>query len=354
VSGSSTVFVEAAARLHFGVLDLRGERGRWFGGLGAAASSPTLLVSARRAPTLAVDGADAERAAGFARAFLAHYELSARAGDVSNADAVGAHVTVHRALPAHAGLGSGTQLALAVAKALAELYGVAASAAELAIALGRARRSAVGTWTFAGGGLVVEGGRRVVSEGGGRLDGEGGGRLDGESGRPVAGVGPLIARLPFPPTWRSVVAVPRHAPGMSGAEEAAAFATLPPPPDGEVEQIAHLVLMVLLPALADADLGAFGRALTAIQTITGRWFAPVQGGAFARGPSEELVRRMAECGAAGVGQSSWGPAVYGIVDGRDEGVRLADHVRAALERSGGGAVYEGPFRAEGARVWRSC
>lgn len=345
MSGSGTVFVEAAARLHFGVLDLRGARGRWFGGIGAAASPPTLLVSACRAPTLAVDGADAERAAGFARAFLAHYALGAPGSDVDNAAGIGAHITVHRALPAHAGLGSGTQLALAVAKALAELYGVGASAADLALAVGRAQRSAVGTWTFAGGGLVVEGGRRVVSRRAPLQDSEG--------GRRVAGVGPLIARLPFPPTWRSVVAVPRHAPAMSGAEEAAAFARLPPPPDGEVEQIAHLVLMALLPALADADLGAFGRALTAIQAMTGRWFAPVQGGVFAPGPSAELVRRMAECGASGVGQSSWGPSVYGIVDGEDEGVRLADHARAVLERCGGGTVYEGPFRAEGARVWRS-
>jgi beta-RFAP synthase len=344
VNGSGTVFVEAAARLHFGVLDLRGARGRWFGGLGAAASSPTLLVSACRAPTLAVDGADAERAAAFARAFLAHYDLGARAGDLDHAAGIGAHITVHRALPAHAGLGSGTQLALAVAKALAELCDVAASAAELAVAAGRAQRSAVGTWTFAGGGLVVEGGRRVVSSG--PLE-------DNEWGRRVAGVGPLIARLPFPPTWRCVVAVPRHAPALSGAEEAAAFARLPPPSEGEVDQIAHLVLMALLPALADADLEAFGRALTAIQAMTGRWFAPVQGGTFAPGPSQELVRRMAECGASGVGQSSWGPSVYGIVDGGDEGVRLADHARAVLERCGGGTVYEGPFRAEGARVWRS-
>ena len=62
---------------------------------------------------------------------------------------------------------------------------------------------------------------------------------------------------------------------------------------------------------------------------------------------------MAEWGAPGVGQSSWGPAVYGIVDGEDAGRRLAERVRTALDRSGvGGAVYEGPFRTTGARVWR--
>ena len=321
MNGAPSVFVETAARLHFGVLDLRGGRGRWFGGIGAAAPSPTLLVSASPAPDLTVAGEHADRTAAFAHAFLAHHHLDR-----------GARVLVHRALPAHAGLGSGTQLALAVGRALAELHGVATTPAELAMAVGRAQRSAIGTWTFAGGGLVVEGGRRVDRD----------------------RVGPRIARLPFPPGWRCIVAVPRRPPAISGAAEADALAALPPPPDREVEHVAHLVLMALLPALADSDLDTFGGALTAIQTITGRWFAAVQGGAFAPGPGAELLRRMAEWGATGVGQSSWGPAVYGIVDGESAGARLADRVRAAVDRCGGGDVFEGPFRAEGARVWRSA
>src|SRR5690349_378254 len=109
----AAVFVEASARLHFGVLDLRGARGRWFGGIGASASSPTLLVSASRADVLSAQGADADRASEFARLFLAHHQLRG-----------GAAIHVHRILPSHVGLGSGTQLALAVARALAELYGV--------------------------------------------------------------------------------------------------------------------------------------------------------------------------------------------------------------------------------------
>jgi len=50
-----------------------------------------------------------------------------------------------------------------------------------------------------------------------------------------------------------------------------------------------------------------------------------------------------------VGQSSWGPAVYGIVEGEDAGLRLAERVRRVLRDDG--AVYVGPFRSEGARVW---
>ena len=317
--GDAAVFVETAARLHFGVLDLRGATGRWFGGIGAAAPAPTLLVSARHDSTLTADGADADRAAAFASAFLAHHRLE-----------VGARVSVHRSLPAHAGLGSGTQLGLAVARALAELHGLPNASAALASAVGRARRSAIGTWTFDGGGLVVEGGRRADAD----------------------RVGPLIVRLPFPPTWRCIVAVPRLPSAISGDAEAAAFASLRPPPDGSIERVAHLVLMALLPALVDGELPAFGRALTEIQTTTGRWFASVQGGLFASGLSQELVRRMAEWGAAGVGQSSWGPTVYGIVDGDSDAAVLADRVRAAIDAGGGGDVFEGAFRVDGARVWR--
>ena len=189
-----------------------------------------------------------------------------------------------------------------------------------------ARRSAVGTWTFAGGGLVVEGGRRADRD----------------------ECGPLLARLPFPPSWRCVVVVPDGTSGLSGESEAAAFDRLAAPPEHEVERVAHLVLMSLLPALADADIEAFGTALTAIQEMTGRWFAPVQGGTFAPGLSEELVRRMSEWGASGVGQSSWGPAVYGVVADRDTAERLADRVRALLRPAG--TVYEARSR-QGARVW---
>jgi len=163
-------------------------------------------------------------------------------------------------------------------------------------------------------------------------------------------VAPLIARVPFPAGWRCVVALPRGEPALSGHEEDAAFETLPAPPQHEVERQSYVVLMSLLPALRNGDLPAFGAALTEIQATTGRWFAPVQGGTFAPGASDALVRRMSEWGAAGVGQSSWGPAVYGIVDGDAAAAALAGKVRAAM--GSGGAVYQGPFRSEGARVWR--
>jgi beta-RFAP synthase len=298
------------------VLDLRGALGRRFGGLGAAVPSPSLLLEAARAPGgVAAEGPDAARAAEYARRFLAYSELPG-----------GARLVIHERLPAHSGLGSGTQLGLAVARALAELHGRPAEPAELARAVSRGRRSAIGTWAFALGGFIVEGGRRPGED----------------------GIAPLIARFDMPRQWRCVVVVPPGDPGLSGDAEAAAFERLPPPVEAEVERVSHLVLMQLLPALVEADLQSFGEALSAVQRITGSWFAPQQGGVFAPGPGEGLIRQMAEWGAAGVGQSSWGPAVYGLVEGIDAGRVMAQRCREFL--AGKGLVFEGGFAGTGARV----
>jgi len=316
-AAAPAVFVEAPARLHFGVLDLRGDLGRRFGGIGAAVRAPSLLLEARSSPTLRVEGppADVERTLEFARRFLSYHGLGG-----------GADVCLHRTIPAHAGLGSGTQLALAVARALAEQHGLSTDTATLARAVGRGRRSAIGTWTFALGGFVLEGGRRP----------------DG------TGVAPLLARLPMPDAWRCVIVVPAGKPGLAGDEEAAAFARLPAPDARAVEHVSHVVLMRLLPALADADLTEFGAALSEVQRVTGGWFAEAQGGVFAPGASAELVGRLREWGAAGVGQSSWGPAVYGLAaDARAAGL-LAERARRIVGPHG--LVYEAPFTSEGARI----
>jgi len=293
--------VRAPARLHFGVLDLRGDLGRRFGGLGAAVEEPGLELVVRPGKTLEATGPDSERALGYARAFLAHHGLSA-----------GARIEVRRALPPHAGLGSGTQLALAVGRALATLLEVPVpSVAALAAAVGRGARSAIGTFVFEEGGFVLEGGRQAGG-----------------------GLAPLLLRRPMPTSWRCVVVVPEAPPGLSGEAETTAFRTLPAPPAAEVERVAHLVLMGMLPALVEARLAEFGAALSEVQRLTG--------------PTAAVVQALRAAGAQGVGQSSWGPTVYALAATDDEADRLAD---AARGPSGAGAfIWRGPFQNTGAVV----
>lgn len=308
------VQVEAPARLHFGMLDLRGDLGRRFGGLGAALPAPRLRLRATRGDRLHASGLESERVRAFAERFLTHHGLRG-----------GAHLHVFEAMPAHAGLGSGTQLGLSVARALAELNGLPTDPLALAAAVGRGARSGVGVWAFAYGGFVLEGGRRDIGA-----------------------VAPLLARHPMPEAWQCVLLIPEAGAGLSGENEAAAFRSLPQPPAHEVEHVAHLVLMQLLPAVVEADLAAFGAALTEIQRVNGDWFAASQGGRFAPGPTALLVALLREGGAIGVGQSSWGPTVYAFVADPKRAEGLAQAARAALQ--GAGEVIVTPFDNGGVRV----
>ena len=316
MSEAESVFVEAPARLHLGVLDLRGDYGRRFGGLGAALEAPSLLLEAGRARELSAHGEEAERVLACARRVLQAQGIQE-----------GARLRVHRALPAHAGLGSGTQLALATARALAGLFGGPTDAASLAVATGRARRSSIGTWAFQQGGFLLEGGRRD----------------DGD------GPAPLLLRRALPTSWRCVLVLPDLPRGLSGRDEAQAFRALPPPPAELVGRIAHLVLMVVLPALVEEDLEAFGFGLTEVQRLVGETFLRAQGGTFAHDLVAELIVALREAGAAGAGQSSWGPAVWGLAADEQDARRLAARLEERL--AGRGTVHVAAFRNAGARAW---
>jgi beta-ribofuranosylaminobenzene 5'-phosphate synthase len=308
----SAVRVEAPARLHLGMLAVAGDRERRFGGLGVSVSRPAVVVEARPARELSAEGADAERALTFAR----------RCRDALGL-AGGAHLRVVEAIPQHVGLGSGTKLALAVARALAALERRDADAPALAQAAGRAARSAVGMWTFALGGLVVEGGRRPGVE------------------RPA----PLLARHAIPEEWRAVLVIPAAEPGLSGVAEEDAFGRLAPAPERSAV-IAQLVLTSLLPALVERELEEFGAALTRVQELVGDSFAAVQGGRF-HPRAGGLVQALLRHGASGAGQTSWGPAVYGVVGSETAARELAR--RMEDEVGGGGSVQVVTFDNRGAR-----
>ncbi len=310
------VRIEAPARLHLGMFDLGGSLGRRFGGIGVAVTQPQVALEARRADRLTAKGPGAERALMFARAYL-------QAAGIDG----GATIRIERVIPSHVGLGSGTKLGLAVAQALAVLYEQSTEPTILARLVGRGQRSAVGLWTFAEGGLVVEGGQRVGQE----------------------GPAPRLCRYAMPATWRCIIATPANHTGLSGRDESSAFQQLRPPAD-LAARICHLVLMALLPALVERNLAEFGAALTRIQRLVGDSFSPAQGGQFANSRSAHLIEAMLDWGAAGAGQSSWGPTVYGLVADEQQGRQLAERTRALLD--GQGTVDLVAFDNQGARVQR--
>ena len=114
--------------------------------------------------------------------------------------------------------------------------------------------------------------------------------------------------------------------------------------------IAQLVLTSLLPALVERDLEEFGGALTRVQQLVGDAFASVQGGRF-HPRAGALVEALLRGGAAGAGQSSWGPAVYGVVGSEAAGRELARRMEDVV--GGEGSVELVAFDNRGARVERS-
>ncbi|USZ71752.1 beta-ribofuranosylaminobenzene 5'-phosphate synthase family protein [Natronosalvus halobius] len=302
-----SVTVSAGARLHFGFQNLSLARERLYGGIGVGLEEPRVTVTAEPADAVRVQDPLAEQ---YARRAVERLPVP------------GVYLALQERLPRHVGLGSGTQLALAVLAATARAYDLDPSIRDLAPALGRAGRSGIGVATFEDGGFVVDAGHPT-------------GRFTTEP--PAEGdwtVPPVVARHDLPDSWRFLVVVPDVEPGRCGeAEDASLRSVIEHADPGIADDIAGVLTRKLLPAAAEGRLEAFGEAISTIGHKNGAWYADVQGGVF-RPPAGELVDALASSPVVtGVGQSSWGPTVYGVTDDRyaDEAVAAA---RDALEGAG--------------------
>jgi len=281
------VLVRAPARLHLGFLDPTGSLGRRYGSIGLAIDEPKTKLSISIASSFSAHGPESERAL-----LAAHRFGAAFAPDLKFC------VDVERAIPPHAGLGSGTQLALAVGAGLLKLAGQTRSASTIGELAERGARSAIGIGAFETGGFIVDAGKQVVP---------------GRSSLPP----PILMRAHFPEQWRCILILDDRAQGVHGDRETAAFASLPAFPVTSAAHISHLVMMQLAPALHEHDITAFGAALTQIQEIVGAHFAAAQGGsAWSSHAVGRIASKLRDAGAAGIGQSSWGPTGFAFT--RDE------------------------------------
>jgi beta-ribofuranosylaminobenzene 5'-phosphate synthase len=277
--------VQTPSRLHFGLLGWGPGARRQFGGLGLMIGDPGLELTVEAADRWQARGPLADRALQIAQ--TVQTELAARGHALGPLS-----LTVEKAPSAHVGLGVGTQLSLGVARASTVLAGLPdLPAHELALMTDRGRRSGIGIHGFEEGGFILDGGRK-----------------DGVS------IPPRLLRLPFPEHWSIALITPDDVAGLHGSSELAAFRELPSIDGTVTDQLCGLVLLGLVPSLVETDFLSFGATLANIQDLVGRCFAPAQGGAYASSDVGKLVRRLRSAGLGGVGQSSWGPTLYGFTD----------------------------------------
>jgi beta-RFAP synthase len=273
---------------------------RAFGSVGLMIREPGILLTLRGAEKWSATGAHADRVLGYAQ----------RLAQVLPQAASPVAIAVERAPTQHLGLGTGTQLAMAVIRGRAALRGLSVDISATAEGLGRGQRSAIGVHGSCHGGFLIDGGRRD--------------RL-----------APLVARLPVPEEWPIVLIIPRSISGLHGQAERDAFdrlAQLPSAP-GHAAELSRLVLLGMLPALAEKDCRAFGEALHDFNRRVGETFALVQGSAYAHPRLGEIVNDVRGQGVPGVGQSSWGPALFAIASDEDVARSLLNRLRSRFDLS---------------------
>lgn len=277
---NQNVTVRAPARLHLGFVDLGGALGRKFISAGIAIDGFGTEISVRASNKFEATGPGSERALNYARTLYEKWNLDG-----------GCKVIVHTSIPAHSGLGSGTQMALCLGSGIAALWGIDVDIMELADMLGRGARSGIGVAAFQQGGLIVDGGR-------------------GQHTR----VPPTIVRHPFPDAWRILLVLDESDSGLHGSSESDAFSTLPRFSDQCAGFLSRQVLARILPGIVENNISEFGLGVSEIQARVGDYFAPAQGGRYTSAAVAQVIEYLVEMNVPGVGQSSWGPTAFGFFD----------------------------------------
>ena len=282
------VKITAPCRLHFGLLRFAQAAGLSYGGLGMMLDQPATVVKMQQADSWKATGPNANRALAFAIQAARYW---------SAPDEASFAIEVQKAPPTHAGLGSGTQLALAVARGVSLLCNLRFNtddpdtddpdAEDLSAAVGRGQRSGIGSHGFLQGGLLWETGRDSLES-----------------------LAKLTRRLDIPEPWRVLLISPLHDTGLHGSAEIDAFAQLPPVPPEITEQLQHLAEARILPAIEQADFAAFSESIYQYGHLAGSCFTSVQGGPYASSDVDLRIKKLRSLGLLGVGQSSWGPTIF--------------------------------------------
>ena len=284
-----SIQVRSSGRLHMGFFDLHGGLGRKFGSIGLSLAEPALLVNASSADKLLITGAASVPATVLAKASAIAQQLMTKL-DLNAAIAL--HISQY--IPEHAGLGSGTQIALAVGKAISHVYQLDLSTSQIAELADRGRRSGIGVAAFDHGGLLIDGGRAVTSASG--------------------AVPPMLARYDFPDEWSILLIFDKTQPGIHGEQEKLGFNQLPVFSDSLAAHLCRHVLMQAMPAIVERDLAAFGQSIQVLQQHVGDYFAPVQGGRYASKLVGSVLNYLQQSGVTCFGQSSWGPTGFAIFE----------------------------------------
>ena len=298
---SPSVTITTGARLHFGPLSIGAPTGREFGGWGLMIDGPQCGVVCEYSPTDEIQcSAEIRKRVEQIRDVVRQRATDSRP----------LKIAVKSEIPGHLGLGSGTQLGMAVSAAVSQLLQKSFSLEVLAQMSGRGSRSAVGIYGFSSGGLLVDAGHW----------------RDGS-------LGAIVSQKLVPSEWRFLLISPSGRTGLAGALEKSAFQKLPPMTDELSGRLCRILLTEILPAVDQNDFATFAAALTEYSERVGRYFAPIQNGVFSWPVPDSLLSIVREH-RLGVAQSSWGPTLAIACPNEHAAAEAAEQLRNTSENDG--------------------
>lgn len=312
--GDPGIELISGCRIHFGLMELADGAERQFAGLGVMLDLPRMHL--RVTPCQDASRKQIEDRRQFAGSQQVGTQLPLGASSIQEYHRritdwqcrlpPLCSIELIEAYPFHCGLGTGTQLAciLATAARLVETRSPLGQAWQsigsllnelnprvLADWSLRGQRSAIGLQGFLSGGLVLDAGIDCGSS---------------------ANSGWRTHSYKMPASWRFLLIRAVDSSGIAGQREAhllSRISSRPNPASSRMWQLANQACQ----SARESDFSGFVDGLESYLDEAGRLFAPVQGGRQYNGTDcENAVRLARELGLRAVGQSSWGPTIFGI------------------------------------------
>ena len=320
-----SVEVDTPSRLHFTLIDLHGSLDRIDGGIGIALKAPRIKIRVEPVGGQGTEDSNPTRVEPILTRIRDQLGYKGRF-----------NIKLMDSIPKHIGLGSNTQLALAVAKAVTFFMGLDLSSHQLAQIAKRGGTSGIGVATFEHGGFVMDAGHphNLKSD-----------FLPSHFSN--AAPPKLMMQRQIPKNWYFVITTPFIGEGLHGEREADVFKKYCPIPNNEVEKLSHIILMKLLPAVAEEDIVSFGEALRQIQSLG---FKRIENDL-----QDEVVKDLYsfyyENDVLGAGLSSFSPTTYALVKGETLAKKLKVEIEKYLRDLGiAGEVNYSNVDNEGAKI----
>jgi beta-ribofuranosylaminobenzene 5'-phosphate synthase len=276
------ICITTPSRLHFSLIDLNGRLGRIDGSIGLALRSPNTIVETSISDRQKILG-NKER----------EEEINNVINRVKNYFNIKDNFEFNfmKIIPSHVGLGSTTQLYLAIAKSIIELKSIQASVQELAKAVRRGGTSGIGMGIFDKGGFILDGGHSFGKN-----------KEKTEfvpSDYSPALPPPIISRLEFP-NWHIILLIPKTQ-GLYGLKELECFKRYFPIPSKMVGDICRVIIMKLLPSIINQDIDEFDESINLINRIKRIRFS---------GKIKTLVKKINSIGGKAISITSSGPTIF--------------------------------------------